>query len=25
LDQLLINPKDEQKEMIFNWLIKKMG
>jgi len=25
LDQLLINPKDEQKEMIFNWLIRKMG
>ncbi len=25
LDQLLINPKEEQKAVIFNWLMRKLG
>lgn len=25
LDQLLINPKEEQRKVIFNWLIRKIG
>jgi hypothetical protein len=25
LDQLLINPKEEQRKVIFNWLLRKIG